>query len=89
MECEIINIGDEQLKTKNEYKGRLILIQRNVSELEPETLWLKCHGCNCIHPLTDYTVDSTDDIVNITEEFTCLAVSDGRKFHVTNGILVE
>ena len=89
MECEIINIADEQLRTKNEYKDRLILIQRNATEDEPETNWLKCPGCNILHPLTDFTIDVTDDIVNITEEFVCKVVSDGQKFHITDGVLVK
>jgi hypothetical protein len=95
MDCEVIDIQDEELRTKKEYEGRLILIKRNGTpgtEEDPgdmETNYLKCHGCNCLHPLSDYTVDSTNDIVNITEEFQCLVVSDGRKFHVTNGLLVE
>ena len=89
VECEIIDIGTEQLRTKPEYKDRLILIKRTASEDEPETQWLKCPGCNILHPLTDYTVDTTNDIVNITEEFKCLVVSDGRTFHVTDNVLVE
>ncbi len=89
MDCEVIDIQDEKLETKNEYKDRLILIKRNATDEDPETNYLKCHGCNILHSLTNYTVDSTNDIVNITEEFKCLVVSDGRKFHVTNGVLVE
>jgi len=89
VDCEIIDIGSEQLQTKPEYKDRLILIKRTASEAEPETQFLKCPGCNILHPLTDYTVDSTNDIVTITEEFQCLVVSCGRKFHVTNNVLVE
>ena len=89
MDCEVIDIGDEPLRTKNEYKDRLILVKRNATEDDPETQYLKCPGCNILHPLTNYTVDSTDDIVTITEEFECQVPSDGRKFHVTNGVLVE
>lgn len=87
MDCEVIDIQDEELRTKPEYVDRLILIKRNSTPEELETNWLKCHGCNCIHPLTDYTVDDVN--MTIDEEFTCKVISCGIKFHVTDGVLVQ
>ena len=40
-------------------------------------------------PLTDFTIVVIDGIVNITEEFVCKVVSDGQKFHITDGVLVK
>lgn len=88
MECEIINIEDEQLRTKKEYEGRLILIKRNATEEEPEVNWLKCSGCNVLHPLTDYEIDLTNGLT-LTPDFQCKVVSCGITIKIENGETVK
>lgn len=88
MEVEIVNIEDEQLKTKNEYKDKLILIQRNATIEEPEPNYLHCPGCHVLHPLTDYQIN-LDGGLTLTPDFQCKVVSDKRVIKIVNGQTVE
>jgi len=89
VDCEIIDIEDAELKTENSYKQRCILIKRNPTDEEPDPEWIKCYFCNTIQTLINYTVDTTNDIVNITEEINCPVVSCMKRYHITNNGLVE
>lgn len=85
MQVEIINIEDAAIRTKTEYKDRLILVQRNPTEEDPEPNYLKCPGCNILHGLKDYQID-LDGGLTLTPDFQCLVPSDGRVINITNGV---
>ena len=87
MNCEIVELPDDVVYTKTEYRGRAILLIAKVTEHNSDKYWLCCHKCNLMAGLGDHDVVITDGKVTISPSISCPNDKCKAHYFIKNGVV--
>ena len=71
MNCEVIELPNDAIATKTEYKGKCILLIAKVTEHNKDKHWLCCYKCGLLGSLGDHSVFIVDTSVTVEPSILC------------------
>lgn len=89
MECEIIELENDVIYSKPEYKGRCILVIAKVTNANKDKFWLHCYKCHILANLGEHVVKIDEGkIVTLNPSVLCPRDSCKEHYWIKNGKIV-
>jgi len=90
MECEVIELPNDVLYSKPEYKGRCILLIAKVTDANKEKFWLHCYKCGIVASLAVHTVKIDEpNIVSLYPSVLCPNEKCQFHYFIKNGQIIN
>lgn len=85
MDCEIIELPDDVVYGKPEYKGRCILLIAKITPANNSKYWVHCYKCHVVAHLDVHTVSIIDEKVTLDPSVLCPVEKCKEHYFIRDG----